>query len=214
MVRVLDVPSGVMLPELHDLLPAVLGWINSHLHQFVADGIFYGMPGLDGPEEMRDERGVLLRALPARFRHRYDFGDGWEHQVEVLGAGEQVLAPPRPSGARARWCPPGQTRRSTLPPTPQSVMPGMSRVGERLPELGTATGSSDVLGRTGTIPGYAPTRTASDDLELIRRLRSWFGPEERGLVGEVGEVGDEPEGFVGGEVLPQSGSCEDARDLA
>jgi hypothetical protein len=35
--------------------------------------------------------------------------------------------------------------------------------------------------------------------------------EQRGL---VGEVGDEPEGFVGGEVLPQSGSCEDARDLA
>jgi Plasmid pRiA4b ORF-3-like protein len=65
-------------------------WTNSHLHQFVADGIFYGMPGLDGPEDECDERGVLLRALPARFRDLYDFGDSWEHEVEVLGVGEQV----------------------------------------------------------------------------------------------------------------------------
>ena len=41
-VRVLDVPPGVVLSELHDLLQAVLGWTDSHLHQFVADGTSTG----------------------------------------------------------------------------------------------------------------------------------------------------------------------------
>jgi hypothetical protein len=31
-LRVIDVPSQVMLPELHDLLQAGLGWTSSHLH--------------------------------------------------------------------------------------------------------------------------------------------------------------------------------------
>ena len=38
-VRVLDVPAGVLLPELHDILQVAIGWTDSHLHQFVADGV-------------------------------------------------------------------------------------------------------------------------------------------------------------------------------
>jgi hypothetical protein len=89
-VRVLDVPSGVLLPELDHLLQAGLGWTDSHLHRFVADGVSHAMPGLDDLEEERDERGVPLRALPVRFRYRHDFGDGWEHEVQVLGAGGRI----------------------------------------------------------------------------------------------------------------------------
>jgi hypothetical protein len=36
--RTLDVPATATLPELHDLLQAALGWTDSHLHRFVADG--------------------------------------------------------------------------------------------------------------------------------------------------------------------------------
>ena len=86
-VRVLDVPAGVLLPEVHNLLQAALGWTDSHLHQFVADGVCYGMPDVDGPEDERDESAVALRALPERFTYLYDFGDGWEHEVVVLGPG-------------------------------------------------------------------------------------------------------------------------------
>jgi hypothetical protein len=86
-VRVLDVPAGVLLPELHDLLQAALGWTDSHLHQFVADGVSYGKPETDGPEDERDESAVALRALPDRFSYLYDFGDGWEHEVVVVGPG-------------------------------------------------------------------------------------------------------------------------------
>ena len=28
-----------------------------------------------------------LRALPAHFTYLYDFGDGWEHEVEMIGGG-------------------------------------------------------------------------------------------------------------------------------
>lgn len=89
-VRVLDVPAGVFLPELHDLLQVAIGWTDSHLHQFVADDARYGMPEVDDAfEDERDETGVPLRALASRFTYLYDFGDGWEHQVERIGAGAE-----------------------------------------------------------------------------------------------------------------------------
>ena len=57
-VRVLDVPAGVLLPELLDLLQAAIEWTDSHLHQFVAGDISYAMPDLDGPDDQRDESAV------------------------------------------------------------------------------------------------------------------------------------------------------------
>ena len=86
-LRVIDVPAGILLPELHDLLQVAIGWTDSHLHQFVADDARYGMPDTDALDDELDETGVPMRALPARFTYLYDFGDGWEHQVEVTGTG-------------------------------------------------------------------------------------------------------------------------------
>lgn len=83
-------PTGVLLPELHDLLQAAVGWTDSHLHQFVSEGICYGRPDLDGPEDERDESKVSLRSMPHRFSYLYDFGDGWEHDVLVVGPGGAV----------------------------------------------------------------------------------------------------------------------------
>jgi hypothetical protein len=85
--RVMDVPAGALLPELHDLLQVAIGWTDSHLHQFVADDARYAMPGTDADDDELDETGVALRALPTRFSYLYDFGDGWEHVVEVVGPG-------------------------------------------------------------------------------------------------------------------------------
>lgn len=88
-VRVIDVPAGVTLAELHDLLQAALGWTNSHLHQFTAGDASYGVPDPDWDDlEVQDESAARLRDLPARFEYLYDFGDSWEHDVEVLGQGE------------------------------------------------------------------------------------------------------------------------------
>jgi hypothetical protein len=86
--RVIDVPASCTLPELHDLLQASLGWTDSHLHQFVAGTRRYGVPAEENWDGQLDEAGVRLRDLPDAFTYLYDFGDDWEHDVEVLGPGD------------------------------------------------------------------------------------------------------------------------------
>ena len=108
-VRVIDVPAGVTLGELHGLLQAALGWTDSHLHQFTADGMHYGVPDPDWDDlEVQDEAKARLGDLPARFEYLYDFGDGWEHDVEVLGRGDEAPGCVEGTGD----CPAGGLRRS------------------------------------------------------------------------------------------------------
>jgi hypothetical protein len=90
LARVIDVPAAATLPELHDLLQAAIGWTNSHLHQFVTPEATYGMDipwGDVWPEDQRDETAARLADLGDRFEYLYDLGDGWTHDVEVLGPG-------------------------------------------------------------------------------------------------------------------------------
>ncbi|MFD1232366.1 plasmid pRiA4b ORF-3 family protein [Pseudonocardia benzenivorans] len=93
-VRVIDVPADATLAELHDLLQAAIGWTDSHLHLFEAEGVRYGVPDPDWVDELqvRDEAVVRLRELPSRFEYVYDLGDGWEHEVEALGRGGEAPA--------------------------------------------------------------------------------------------------------------------------
>ena len=74
--------------ELHDVLQAVMGWEDSHLHQFETGERRIGLPDLDLPEPLEDERRVRLRDVLRRpgdrVRYEYDFGDGWEHDVELI----------------------------------------------------------------------------------------------------------------------------------
>ena len=87
--RRIIVPETITLPRLHRVLQASMGWTNSHLHEFVINGVRYGEPDPDWDEELKqvDERRVLLhRALghEARcFDYIYDFGDDWHHIVVV-----------------------------------------------------------------------------------------------------------------------------------
>src|SRR5215207_3597015 len=46
------------------------------------------IPGQDvWPEDQRDETGARLADLGSEVEYLYDFGDGWTHDVEVLGPG-------------------------------------------------------------------------------------------------------------------------------
>jgi hypothetical protein len=104
--RRIQVPSDVSLGELHWVLQLVMGWTNSHLHQFIVgrrpDWQYYGMTGFDLGDDVQDENRVKLSQIAprakAKFVYEYDFGDGWEHEVVV----EKVL-PPEP-GARYPRC--------------------------------------------------------------------------------------------------------------
>ena len=99
------------LAKLHDILQTCMGWTNSHLHAFEIGGQEYGEPDPHGMMEMEDERKVTLSQVVARgfkkFTYTYDFGDTWEHVLQVektLPVEADVRYPRCLAGARA--CPP------------------------------------------------------------------------------------------------------------
>ena len=258
-VRVIDVPACTTLTELHDLLQVALGWTDSHLHRFVTDEASYGAPDddrWDQEDTRRDEAGVPLRDLPARFQYLYDFGDYWNHDIEILGRGGEQPGcvygegpcPPEDCGGphgyahlRAvlgdptdpehdemrRWAGelpdfdhatadllvrqtvgavPGSVRlvldlaapRVTLTPggrLPRAFVrevqqhrpdwhsdPTTGRPAAREDDLIPVVALHDLLRRVGLLRlahgALTPTRAASDDREIVRRLRSAFPPEE------------------------------------
>ncbi len=84
--RRLLVPGGVRLNRLHDMFQAVMGWTNSHLHQFRVEGLVFGPQFDDCPEEELDEKGFTVIGVVGKVRkffYDYDFGDGWNHEVVV-----------------------------------------------------------------------------------------------------------------------------------
>ena len=110
--RRLQVASTINLRRLHDVIQATMGWTQSHLYEFKADGVAYGEPTSeeDLPPARHAKRTPLRQVAPevgARLEYLYDFGDGWKHAVLV----EAVLLPePRVSYPRCldgeRACPP------------------------------------------------------------------------------------------------------------
>jgi hypothetical protein len=100
--RRLEVDGALTLAKLHEVLQIAFGWTDSHLHQFVAQGVTYGEPHPDYEWEVRDERKVRLRDVLTKVRERmiyeYDFGDDWQHEI-VLEAIE-----PRVAGVRLPRC--------------------------------------------------------------------------------------------------------------
>ena len=83
------IADTVPLSKLHETLQIVMGWTDSHLHQFTLKGQCYGVP--DGETALVDERKVRVRDLLKRqsdaLGYEYDFGDEWEHVVIV----EEIL---------------------------------------------------------------------------------------------------------------------------
>ena len=87
------VPGDIDLAELHEVVQTVMGWTNSHLHEFETGAARYGVPDPDWDlDDVADESGVKLSQIVAegsRVRYAYDFGDGWQHDLIV----EKVLSP-------------------------------------------------------------------------------------------------------------------------
>ncbi len=275
-LRTLDVPATATVAELHQLLQAGLGWTDSHLHEFQTPAqdnpgatragagirpVRYGVldPDTEDPDEpelVRDETTAHVRELGARFVYLYDFGDGWTHDITVLGPGGpqpgcvygEHACPPEDSGGptghtelraaladpthpehtRIRtWAGPGYDPaafdqpgtdtliRHTAGRVPESVArllelttgglrltaagrlpravvrsmqqhrpdwaytPRPARREDDLPPLAAL---HDLLRHVGLLRlrygVLAPTRAAADPTHTIRRLRSWFGPDD------------------------------------
>jgi hypothetical protein len=87
-LRRIEVPLTIRLDRLHLVLQAAMGWTNSHLYEIRARDVGWGMPDPDwggGPLDARKARLVdVLEDTGAKtLKYLYDFGDGWEHTVEI-----------------------------------------------------------------------------------------------------------------------------------
>lgn len=85
--RTMWVPSSIKLCCLHSALQVVMGWTDSHLHQFEQDGKNWGVPKwdefdeLDLIDESRTQLGKVLTKEGEALVYQYDFGDDWRHEV-------------------------------------------------------------------------------------------------------------------------------------
>ncbi len=75
------------IADLHYILQIVMGWTDSHLHQFTIHGKRYGIAQPGGVWFSDDPRQVKLSDFCFReqekFLYEYDFGDSWQHQIRV-----------------------------------------------------------------------------------------------------------------------------------
>ena len=100
--RRLQVSSSINLRRLHDVIQAAMGWTQSHLYQFQVGDVEFGEPDDEFGMPIRSAKSTSLRKIApepgAVFSYEYDFGDSWQHRIEV----EKVL-PPEP-GVRYPRC--------------------------------------------------------------------------------------------------------------
>ena len=109
--RRFEVPADVTLYELHRILQIVMGWTDSHLHQFRRGKTLYGQSDREFGVRCQNEKKVrlqdVLRKAKDRMIYEYDFGDGWEHDLVregIASPSAQVRYPRVLAGKGA--CPP------------------------------------------------------------------------------------------------------------
>lgn len=110
--RRLIVRKDILLPRLHPIIQSVMGWTDSHLHLFKVGDVRFGeLEGEYLPGAI-DYRAIALHQIvPYRGSnclYEYDFGDSWEHRIEVEDelALESVTEQVPWCAAGERACPP------------------------------------------------------------------------------------------------------------
>ena len=94
--RIIHVPGHYTLYALHRTLQIAMGWEEGHLHDFQIGDIRCSTPYEDA-ENLNDIRGDSVTlgqaaGISNRFEYRYDFGDGWRHEILI-----QKIVKPEPS---------------------------------------------------------------------------------------------------------------------
>jgi hypothetical protein len=103
------VPEFLTLADLHRVIQIVMGWQNSHLHEFEVSGERYTEFEEDIQSGAGDSTAFTLRSLRLNredqtFLYNYDFGDDWLHKIVVESsrpADDSVKLPVCVAGRRA-----------------------------------------------------------------------------------------------------------------
>jgi Plasmid pRiA4b ORF-3-like protein len=92
--RRVDVPLGVNLRGLHDVIQALFGWADYHLFEFRIGEKLYGVPAPDEDygRKIMHAKSMKLATISAKgikqFDYVYDFGDNWRLSIELESVGE------------------------------------------------------------------------------------------------------------------------------
>jgi hypothetical protein len=81
--RIIVAPE-ITLDKLHDVLQIVMGWTNSHLHQFETPDGYFAHPSFELEETQSSTKVTLASVLhgpKSHIRYEYDMGDSWDHQI-------------------------------------------------------------------------------------------------------------------------------------
>jgi hypothetical protein len=95
------VPADFTLAELHHVIQTAMGWEDDHLHEFLVGGLRFGVPDpnealMGGPPCMDEEDARVADVLSKRGpkpKYIYDFGDCWEHALNLEK--REILVPMR-----------------------------------------------------------------------------------------------------------------------
>jgi hypothetical protein len=105
------VRSDTRLDQMHEIIQAVMGWKDSHLHQFIFGNDYYSYHQFVDFRDIFDSRKFKLndfmKVKGDKLFYEYDFGDLWEHTLlleKILEADPRVQYPTCIKGVRA--CPP------------------------------------------------------------------------------------------------------------
>ena len=81
------IPSSITFFDLHHILQISMGWKNSHLFEFRVGDYAIGFIDDSAPENLADASEVtldtLLTKVGMKFLYTYDYGDNWQHTIEV-----------------------------------------------------------------------------------------------------------------------------------
>jgi len=113
--RKILVQPNLSLANFHMTIQIVMGWDNSHLHQFIKNKTFYTRKMEDdmtwGDLNNVDYKGLkisdLLKNENDKIDYEYDFGDSWHHDIvleKILDTSEKTKYPTCIDGKLA--CPP------------------------------------------------------------------------------------------------------------
>ncbi|MBN1656744.1 MAG: DUF1841 family protein [Deltaproteobacteria bacterium] len=162
------VPDSYTLCDLHYVIQIAMGWENEHLHGFRQKNRTFGPKGPNSFDQDEDEDGVLINEVliktGSKFLYEYDFGDDWEHVVELEGILQAEPKTPLP------FCVEGE---NACPPEDIGGVWRYNSIVEALGDSGDPTAREDIdedlLEWLGS--DFSPERFDLD--EVNQRLAEW-----------------------------------------
>ncbi len=110
-VREIEVPLSMTFTRLHDTIQAAFLWHDCHLWEFEYQNRIYGIPLDDGFDMGADKTHKADTARLHRlkdgkskeFFYLYDFGDSWEHRIEVISLSNVENSSDLPRFISGKW---------------------------------------------------------------------------------------------------------------